>query len=88
MIRRRVVVRGTVQGVFYRASCQREATRLGVAGGVSNQPDGSVEAVFEGSPEAVEVLIAWCHQGPPRADVSGVDVSEEQPEGLSGFSVD
>ena len=88
MIRRRVVVRGNVQGVFFRASCQREAARRGVAGWVSNRPDGAVEAVFEGEDAAVEALVSWCRQGPPHADVSGVDVSEEEPEGLSGFGVD
>ena len=88
MIRRRVVVRGNVQGVFFRASCQREAARRGVAGWVSNRPDGAVEAVFEGEDAAVDALVSWCRQGPPHADVSGVDVSEEEPEGLSGFRVD
>ena len=87
MIRRRVVVRGTVQGVFFRASCQQEASRRGVAGWVSNRPDGAVEAVCEGEAPAVETLVAWCRQGPPRAVVSDVDVSEEQPEGLAGFDV-
>ena len=88
MIRRRVVGRGNVQGVFFRASCQREAARRGVAGWVSNRPDGAVEAVFEGEDAAVDALVSWCRQGPPHADVSGVDVSEEEPEGLSGFGVD
>ena len=87
MIRRRVVVRGNVQGVFFRASCQREAARRGVAGWVSNRPDGAVEAVFEGEDAAVDALVSWCHQGPPHAQVSGVDVSEEEPEGLTGFGV-
>jgi acylphosphatase len=87
MIRRRVVVRGTVQGVFFRASCQREATARGVAGWVSNRPDGAVEAVFEGEPAAVQALVSWCRQGPPRAEVSAVEVIEEQPEGLQDFSV-
>lgn len=87
MIRRRVVVRGTVQGVFFRASCQREAAARGVAGWVSNRPDGAVEAVFEGGDAAVEALVAWCRQGPPHAVVAGVDVSDEVPEGLSGFGV-
>jgi acylphosphatase len=87
MIRRRVVVHGTVQGVFFRASCQREAAPRGVAGWVANRPDGAVEAVFEGAPSAVEALVEWCRQGPPHADVSAVDLSDEEPEGLSGFRV-
>ncbi len=76
-----------MQGVFFRASCQQEAAGHGVAGWVSNRPDGSVEAVFEGADEDVEALVAWCRQGPARAEVSAVDVSEEEPEGLRGFDV-
>lgn len=87
MIRRRVVVRGAVQGVFFRASCQREAAVRGVAGWVSNRPDGAVEAVFEGADAAVEALVEWCRQGPPHAAVSGVEVNGEEPEGLTGFNV-
>jgi acylphosphatase len=87
MIRRRVVVSGTVQGVFFRASCQREAAPRRVAGWVANRPDGAVEAVFEGDDAAVEALVEWCRQGPPHADVSDVEVSDEEPEGLSSFRV-
>ena len=87
MIRRRVVVRGNVQGVFFRASCQQEAAGHDVAGWVSNRPDGAVEAVFEGDESAVEAVVAWCRQGPARAAVSAVDVSNEEPEGLRGFDV-
>lgn len=87
MIRRRVVVHGTVQGVFFRASCQREAAARGVAGWVSNRPDGAVEAVFEGADPAVEALVEWCRQGPPHAEVSGADVTSEEPEGLSRFDI-
>jgi acylphosphatase len=87
MIRRRVVVRGTVQGVFFRASCQQEAAGHRVAGWVGNRPDGAVEAVFEGAEAAVEAMVAWCRQGPPRAQVSDVQVRHEEPEGLAGFEV-
>lgn len=87
MIRRRVVVHGTVQGVFFRASCQREAAARGVTGWVSNRPDGAVEAVFEGADSAVEALVEWCREGPPHAEVSGVDVTSEEPGGSSGFDV-
>ena len=87
MIRRRVVVRGIVQGVFFRASCQQEAARHGVAGWVTNRPDDAVEAVFEGAETSVEAMIAWCRQGPPRAQVSDVEVHDDAPEGLSGFDV-
>jgi acylphosphatase len=87
MIRRRVVVRGTVQGVFFRASCQREAAARRVAGWVSNRPDGAVEAVFEGDNAAVEALVDWSSHGPPHATVEDLEVSDEEPQGLSGFSV-
>jgi acylphosphatase len=58
-----------------------------VAGWVANRGDGSVEAVFEGDADAVEELVAFCRSGPSRADVRDVDVTEEEPEGLDGFSV-
>ena len=86
MIGRRVVVRGRVQGVFYRASCQREAQRLGVAGWARNLDDGRVEVRAEGEPAAVEALVAWCRHGPPRALVTSVDVTEVPAEGLDRFS--
>ena len=87
MIRRRVVVNGMVQGVFFRVSCQREAAARGVAGWVSNRPDGAVEVVLEGEDAAVEALVEWCRTGPPHADVKSVDVAAEEPEGLSRFEV-
>ena len=76
-----------VQGVWFRESCRREAAARGVAGWVSNRADGRVEAVFEGSEPAVAEMVAWCRMGPPRAEVTGIDVSEELPEGLVGFRV-
>ena len=85
MIRRRVVVTGRVQGVFFRDSTRREARRRGVAGWVTNRADGSVEAVFEGEPDAVERLVAFCREGPRGARVEWVDVSAEELEALSGF---
>lgn len=85
MIRRHVVVHGRVQGVFFRASCEQEAHRLGVAGWVTNRSDGTVEAAFEGEPSAVEQMVAWCRSGPPRASVTEVVVTDETPEGQSGF---
>lgn len=86
-IRRRVVVEGRVQGVFFRDSTQKEAASRGVAGWVRNRDDGSVEAVFEGDREAVEALVEFCRSGPSRADVDSVDVQEEEPEGLKRFDV-
>jgi acylphosphatase len=86
-VRRRVLVRGRVQGVFFRDATRREASRAGVAGWVSNRPDGTVEAVFEGAPEAVERLVGFAGRGPRGADVEGVETQPEEPEGLSGFEV-
>jgi acylphosphatase len=85
--RRRLVVHGEVQGVFFRDSLQGEAERRGVAGWVTNRSDGAVEAVLEGSASDVEELVSWCRSGPPRADVRDVEVTEEEPEGLEGFRV-
>jgi acylphosphatase len=82
-----VVVYGLVQGVFFRDSCRRQARSLQVAGWVRNNDDGSVEALFEGEEDAVTTLVDWVHRGPPGAQVSRVEVVEEQPEGLSGFRV-
>ncbi|NJC74002.1 acylphosphatase [Planosporangium thailandense] len=87
MVRRRVVVSGTVQGVFFRDTCRRVAQAHGVAGWVRNLPDGRVEAVFEGAAGPVERLVEWARHGPPQARVTHVDVVDEAPEGLSGFDV-
>ncbi len=87
-IRRRVVVHGNVQGVFFRDSCAREARGHGVAGWVRNREDGRVEAWFEGDAQAVEKLLAWCRQGPPQARVTGVDVSVVDPASLDAFRIE
>lgn len=87
MIRRRVVVDGRVQGVFFREMCRREAEAARVAGEVRNLPDGRVEAVFEGPPEAVNRMVAWCRIGPPAAVVTAVEVHDEPPTGAVGFHV-
>jgi acylphosphatase len=86
-VARRVTVHGQVQGVFFRDSTRRRAQAAGVAGWVANRPDGTVEAHFEGSPEDVEVLVAYARRGPRGADVAHVDVRDVPPEGLSGFEV-
>jgi acylphosphatase len=81
------VVSGRVQGVFFRDTTRQRAEAAGVAGWVRNTPEGSVEAVFEGDEQAVEQLVEFCRRGPSRAEVAAVDVTEEEPEGLSGFEV-
>jgi acylphosphatase len=87
VIRRRVIVRGLVQGVFFRDSARRLAQRSGVCGWIANRPDGAVEAVFEGEDDAVERLVAFSREGPRGAQVESVEVKEEEPEGLSGFAI-
>ena len=86
-VRRRVVVSGHVQGVFFRDTCRREAARHGVTGWVRNCPDGTVEAVFEGPEDAVAAMVAWARRGPAHAVVDDVRVTEEPPEGTDGFTV-
>jgi acylphosphatase len=87
LIRRRAVVHGRVQGVFFRDTMRRMAQSRGVAGWVSNRPDGTVEAVFEGEPQDVESILSFSREGPRGAAVERVDVIEEEPEGLSGFAI-
>ena len=86
-IARRVVVTGRVQGVFFRDSARREARRHGVTGWVRNRPDGTVEAVFEGEPDAVAALVLWCREGPRHARVEDLRVIAVEPAGLSDFAV-
>ncbi len=82
-----LVVEGRVQGVFFRASCAREAEARGLAGWVRNVPDGRVEAVFEGAEPQLEAIVAWCRQGPPGARVDEVSVTREEPVGEAGFRI-
>jgi acylphosphatase len=85
--RKRVVARGRVQGVFFRDSTRREATSAGVSGWVANRSDGAVEAVFEGDDDAVERMVEFVRRGPGHASVEELEVNDEEPEGLDGFSV-
>jgi len=87
VVRCRAVVSGRVQGVFFRDTCERVASGLGVRGWVRNRPDGSVEVVAEGERAAVDRLLAWCGDGPPRARVDRVDVTDEPVAGERGFRV-
>jgi acylphosphatase len=86
-MRRRVIVRGRVQGVFFRDSTRRVAERAGVAGWVRNRSDGAVEAVLEGDDAAVNRMLEFIERGPGRAEVDDVEWSEEEPEGLHGFEI-
>jgi len=85
LIRRRALVSGRVQGVFFRQACKQEADAIGVSGVARNLDDGRVEVVAEGDADAVERLLAWCRNGPSSALVTRVDVRDEAPEGVVGF---
>jgi acylphosphatase len=87
VVSRRVVVRGLVQGVFFRDTCRARAVEAGVAGWVRNRSDGAVEALFEGPEDAVASLVAWCRAGPSAARVESVDVFDAEPTGQTGFAV-
>ncbi len=87
MIRKRVVVHGRVQGVFFRDTARRMAQSRGLGGWVRNAPDGTVEAAFEGDAEAVESMVRWCGEGPRGARVERVEVRDEEPEGLTEFRI-
>ncbi len=86
-MRKRVVVHGSVQGVFFRDTMRRLAEQHSVSGWVRNNRNGTVEAVFEGGETAVERLLAFAHEGPRGAQVEQVEVFDEEPEGLSGFAI-
>ncbi|HEX4008961.1 MAG TPA: acylphosphatase [Solirubrobacteraceae bacterium] len=86
-IRRRLVVHGKVQGVFFRDSTREAAANEGVAGWARNRGDGTVEVVLEGPPAAVQAVTEFCRLGPVSAHVDHVDVSDEAPEGLTGFEI-
>ena len=87
MIGRRVVVRGRVQGVFFRDATRRKAQSQGLTGWVRNNADGSVEALFEGDRDVVEEMVRFCREGPRGAEVESVEVTEQEPEGPEGFRV-
>lgn len=87
MVRRRAVVHGNVQGVFFRDSTRQCARQHGVNGWVRNRSDGAVEAVLEGPADAVDRVLRFFDSGPPHAAVDRVEVHEEQPQGCSSFEI-
>ena len=87
MVRRRVTVHGRVQGVGFRLAVARVAETRGITGWVRNRPDGGVEAVLEGAPEALESVVRFCAEGPRGAEVTSVETIAEEPEGLLRFDV-
>ena len=85
--RLRLWIHGRVQGVFFRDSVRRTATERGVSGWAENLPDGSVEVVIEGEPDAVRAVADYCRQGPRHAHVDHVDEQQTPAEGLRGFEI-
>ncbi len=88
VVRRTLRIEGAVQGVGFRAGCARAAERAGVSGLVRNLADGAVEAVVEGRPDAVETVVAWCRSGPRAGRVDRAEVTDEEPTGEAGFSIE
>jgi len=87
-VRRRIVVHGQVQGVFFRDGSQREAEQRGLTGWVRNREDGTVEVAVQGDSDAVAGFVRWARRGPSAAEVNAVDVDDEAPvDGESGFEV-
>ncbi|HEU4488050.1 MAG TPA: acylphosphatase [Actinomycetota bacterium] len=84
-IRRRLLVSGRVQGVFYRDSCRQKAEEEGIGGSARNLSDGRVEVIVEGDDDAVERMTQWCRQGSEAARVSSVEVEEQEPQGETSF---
>jgi acylphosphatase len=87
VVRRRLIVHGRVQGVGFRYHVARGADSRGVAGRVANRPDGTVEVVLEGEPDAVGSVERLVREGPRGAAVERVDAHDEQPEGLGSFQI-
>jgi len=87
MVYKRILIQGDVQGVFFRASTKEKADQLRLAGEVRNLADGSVEVLVAGEADAVNRLVQWCHEGPPRAEVSSVDVTDIEPAVFDGFRI-
>ena len=87
MIRRRLMVSGDVQGVFYRDTCRSRAESAGVGGSARNLPDGRVEVVLEGEEDAVNGVVEWCRRGTPQSRVQSVEVTEEEPVGARAFQI-
>jgi acylphosphatase len=87
VVRRRLVIHGRVQGVFFRDSLRQLAERHGVSGWARNTWEGTLEAMLEGDAQAVDRIVAFAYKGPEGAAVDRVDVIEEEPEGLQGFEI-
>ena len=82
-----IIVRGKVQGVFYRATTKEKAEQLGLVGTVSNESDGSVHISVEGEQEDLDQFLSYCHSGPCCAEVDSVQVEGGEVVGYQGFEV-
>lgn len=76
-----ILVRGRVQGVFYRANTQDQGEKLGLTGWVGNTPDGAVEITAEGGEDQLKRFVEWCRRGPPPANVTDIKVNYSEPKG-------
>ena len=88
VVRRRLVVHGAVQGVFFRDGCREQANEAGVAGSAANLADGSVEILLEGDEDSVQRVVEWARTGPSGASVERVDIEEQEPLGTTGFEIE
>ena len=84
-----IIVKGRVQGVYFRANTQKQASKFNLKGLVRNLPDNSVEIIAQGDSDALQQLITWCHKGPLLAKVSEVIVNPHNQQGeFSDFEID
>ena len=84
---RTIVVKGRVQGVYFRASAKQQAMNLGIKGSIRNQEDGTVRLTIEGQEGAVEHMIDWCKKGPALARVKQIEITESEPVSSDSFDI-
>ncbi len=82
-----IIVNGKVQGVFFRQGTREKAVELGITGYVQNQPGGTVFILATGTTEQLDTFTRWCRQGPPRANVSGIQTAMEELQLFDSFSI-
>lgn len=82
-----IIVKGKVQGVYYRQTTQEKAMALGITGTARNLPDRSVKIIATGTREQLDKLLAWCRQGPSRAEVSGIETKDEELRSFPDFRI-
>jgi acylphosphatase len=83
----RLIVRGKVQGVYYRASAKARADELGIVGWIRNSGEGHVEILATGNDYAINALVSWCRIGPAHAAVTGVDITETELRIFDEFTI-